>query len=323
MNILLIGGGGREHALAYAIAASPLVERLYCAPGNPGTAEYGENVALDIADHAAVAQFCHSSRIGLVVVGPEAPLVAGIVDDLTAAGIKAFGPTRGAARLEGSKGFTKDLCATAGIPTAAYRRFRDAEAALGHVAANGAPLVVKLDGLAQGKGVTVAETTAEAVEAVRQAFAGRSDDAGTEIVIEERLHGPELSFFALCDGRHAVPLSTAEDYKRVGDGDTGPNTGGMGAFSPGRLIDPALEARVLEADHPADPDGARRPRHALSRRPLCRADAHRRGTEAHRIQRPVRRSRVPGPDDAVKGRYRHPDAGGGRRRPRHHVGALP
>ena len=247
MNILLIGGGGREHALAYAIAGSALVERLYCAPGNPGTAEYGENVALDIGDHAAVAQFCHSSRIGLVVVGPEAPLVAGIVDDLTAAGIKAFGPTRAAARLEGSKGFTKDLCATAGIPTAAYRRFRDAEAALGHVAASGgAPLVIKLDGLAQGKGVTVAETTAEAVEAVRQAFAGRSDDAGTEIVIEERLHGSELSFFALCDGRHAVPLSTAEDYKRVGDGDTGPNTGGMGAFSPGRLIDPALEARVLE-----------------------------------------------------------------------------
>ena len=137
MNILLIGGGGREHALAYAIAASPLVERLYCAPGNPGTAEYGENVALDIADHAAVAQFCHSSRIGLVVVGPEAPLVAGIVDDLTAAGIKAFGPTRAAARLEGSKGFTKDLCAAAGIPTAAYRRFRDAEAALDHVAATG------------------------------------------------------------------------------------------------------------------------------------------------------------------------------------------
>jgi phosphoribosylamine--glycine ligase len=246
MNILLIGSGGREHALAYAIAASPLLDRLYCAPGNPGTAQCGENVALDIADHAAVAQFCQTHQIGLVVVGPEAPLVAGIVDDLTEQGIKVFGPTRGAARLEGSKGFAKDLCARAGIPTAAYRRFKDADAALQHVAEKGAPLVIKLDGLAQGKGVTVAETTGEAMEAVRQAFAGPSGQAGSEIVIEEKLMGPELSFFALCDGKHVLPLSTAEDYKRVGDGNSGPNTGGMGAFSPSRLIDPALEARVLD-----------------------------------------------------------------------------
>jgi phosphoribosylamine--glycine ligase len=244
MNILLIGGGGREHALAYAIAASPLLDRLYCAPGNPGTDQLGENVALDIADHDAVAQFCDAERIGLVVVGPEAPLVAGIVDSLSACGIKAFGPSAKASQLEGSKGFTKDLCARAGIPTAAYRRFSDVDAALEHVAGRGAPLVVKLDGLAQGKGVTVAETMPEAIAAVQQAFSDASDCA---IVIEERLVGPELSFFALCDGRHVLPLSTAEDYKRVGDGDSGPNTGGMGAFSPSRRADQALETRVLDA----------------------------------------------------------------------------
>jgi phosphoribosylamine--glycine ligase len=243
MNILLIGGGGREHALAYAIAASPLLDRLYCAPGNPGTDQLGENVALDIVDHDAVAQFCDAKRIGLVVVGPEAPLVAGIVDSLSARGIKAFGPSAKAAQLEGSKGFTKDLCARAGIPTAAYRRFNDVDAALEHVAGRGAPLVVKLDGLAQGKGVTVAETMGEAIAAVQQAFSSASDCA---IVIEEQLIGPELSFFALCDGRHVLPLSTAEDYKRVGDGDSGPNTGGMGAFSPSRLADQALETRVLD-----------------------------------------------------------------------------
>jgi phosphoribosylamine---glycine ligase len=243
MNILLIGGGGREHALAYAIAASPLLDRLYCAPGNPGTGQLGENVTLDIGDHDAVAQFCRANQIGLVVVGPEAPLVAGIVESLAARGIKAFGPSAAAAQLEGSKGFTKDLCAKAGIPTAAYHRFKDQEAALKHVSDRGAPLVVKLDGLAQGKGVTVAETMPEAIAAVRQAFSSASDCA---IVIEDRLVGPELSFFALCDGRHVLPLSTAEDYKRVGDGDTGPNTGGMGAFSPSRLADPALEARVLD-----------------------------------------------------------------------------
>jgi phosphoribosylamine---glycine ligase len=243
MNILLIGGGGREHALAYAIAASPLLDRLYCAPGNPGTGQLGENVALDIGDHDAVTRFCDAKRIGLVVVGPEAPLVAGIVDALAGAGIKAFGPSAAAARLEGSKGFTKDLCRKAGIPTADYRRFTNREAALQHVAEHGAPLVVKLDGLAQGKGVTVAETMPEAVAAVEQAFGGAGDCA---IVIEERLVGPELSYFALCDGRHVLPLSTAEDYKRVGDGDTGPNTGGMGAFSPSHLADQALEARVLD-----------------------------------------------------------------------------
>jgi phosphoribosylamine--glycine ligase len=190
-----------------------------------------------------VAEFCRANRIGLVVVGPEAPLVAGIVESLAARGIKAFGPSAAAAQLEGSKGFTKDLCAKAGIPTAAYHRFKDQEAALKHVSDRGAPLVVKLDGLAQGKGVTVAETMPEAIAAVRQAFSSASDCA---IVIEDRLVGPELSFFALCDGRHVLPLSTAEDYKRVGDGDTGPNTGGMGAFSPSRLADPALEARVLD-----------------------------------------------------------------------------
>ena len=245
MNILLLGSGGREHALAWKMAASPLTDRLFCAPGNAGIAQEAECVALDIADHAAVIGFCRANRIDLVVVGPEAPLCAGIVDDLEAAGIKAFGPTRAAARLEGSKGFTKDLCRANGIPTAAYERFRAADAAKVYLRARGAPIVVKADGLAAGKGVIVAQSLAEAEAAIDMMFGGGLGDAGVEVVIEEFLRGEEASFFALCDGETAIALTTAQDHKRAFDGDQGPNTGGMGAYSPAPNIDDAMSARVM------------------------------------------------------------------------------
>jgi phosphoribosylamine--glycine ligase len=245
MNILLLGSGGREHALAWKMAASPLTDRLYCAPGNAGIAREAECVALDLADHGAVIAFCRSHRIDLVVVGPEAPLCAGIVDDLEAAGIKAFGPTRAAARLEGSKGFTKDLCRANGIPTAAYERFRAPDPAKTYLRARGAPIVVKADGLAAGKGVVVAQTVAEAEAAVDMMFGGGLGEAGGEVVIEEFLAGEEASFFALCDGKIAIPLTTAQDHKRAFDGDQGPNTGGMGAYSPAPNIDDAMSARVM------------------------------------------------------------------------------
>jgi len=250
MNILLLGSGGREHALAWKMASSPLTDRLYCAPGNAGIAREAECVALDVADHEAVIAFCRARRIDLVVVGPEAPLCAGIVDDLEAAGIKAFGPTRAAARLEGSKGFTKDLCRANGIPTAAYERFRAADPAKTYVRARGAPIVVKADGLAAGKGVVVAQTVAEAEAAVDMMFGGgiavsNMGEAGGEVVIEEFLTGEEASFFALCDGATAIALTTAQDHKRAFDGDQGPNTGGMGAYSPAPNIDDAMSARVM------------------------------------------------------------------------------
>jgi phosphoribosylamine---glycine ligase len=245
MNILLLGSGGREHALAWKMAASPLADRLYCAPGNAGIAREAECVALDIADHGAVIAFCRARRIDLVVVGPEAPLCAGIVDDLEAAGIKAFGPTRAAARLEGSKGFTKDLCRANGIPTAAYERFRAADPAKTYMRARGAPIVVKADGLAAGKGVVVAQTVAEAEAAIDMMFGGALGEAGGEVVIEEFLAGEEASFFALCDGATAIALTTAQDHKRAFDGDQGPNTGGMGAYSPAPNIDAATSARVM------------------------------------------------------------------------------
>jgi phosphoribosylamine--glycine ligase len=236
MNILILGSGGREHSLAWKIAASPLVERLYCAPGNAGIAQECELVALDLRDHAGVIGFCRANRIGLVVVGPEAPLCAGIVDDLTAAGIKAFGPSKAAAQLEGSKGFTKDLCRTNGIPTARYQRFDAALPAKAHVRAQGAPIVVKADGLAAGKGVVVAGSIAEAETAIEDIFAGELGAAGAQIVVEEFLEGEEASFFALCDGETAIPLATAQDHKRAFDGDKGPNTGGMGAYSPAPVM---------------------------------------------------------------------------------------
>jgi phosphoribosylamine--glycine ligase len=246
MNILLLGSGGREHALAWKIAASPLVDRLYCAPGNAGIAHDAELVALDIADHAAVIAFCRAHAIDLVVVGPEAPLCAGIVDDLTAAGIKAFGPSKAAARLEGSKGFTKDLCKANKIPTAAYERFTTADAAKAFVHVCGAPIVVKADGLAAGKGVVVAESVAEAEAAIDMMFGGGLGEAGAEVVIEEFLTGEEASFFALCDGDTAIPLASAQDHKRVLDGDEGPNTGGMGAYSPAPVMTPELTRRTMD-----------------------------------------------------------------------------
>ena len=245
MNILLLGSGGREHALAWKMAASPLTDRLICAPGNAGIARETECVALDFADHAAVIAFCRANGIDLVVVGPEAPLCAGIVDDLEAAGIKAFGPSKAAAQLEGSKGFTKDLCRANHIPTAAYERFRAAEPAKAYIAAHGAPIVVKADGLAAGKGVVVAQSVAEAQAAVDMMFSSSLGEAGGEVVIEEFLDGEEASFFALCDGTTAIPLTTAQDHKRAFDGDQGPNTGGMGAYSPAPNIDAALSARVM------------------------------------------------------------------------------
>jgi phosphoribosylamine--glycine ligase len=246
MNILLLGSGGREHALAWKIAASPLVTKLCCAPGNAGIAQEAECVALDIADHAAVIDFCRENAVDFVVVGPETPLAAGIVDDLAAAGIKAFGPGRAAAQLEGSKGFTKDLCKANNIPTAGYERFGDAEAAKTYIRAQGAPIVVKADGLAAGKGVVVAMTPGEALDAIDMIFAGGLGGAGAEVVVEEFMTGEEASFFALCDGEHALPLATAQDHKRAFDGDKGPNTGGMGAYSPAPVMTDAVRARVMD-----------------------------------------------------------------------------
>jgi phosphoribosylamine--glycine ligase len=245
MNILLIGSGGREHALAWKLAASPMLSRLYAAPGNPGIAKAAECVALDVADHATVANFCREKAIDLVVVGPEGPLVAGLGDDLRTAGIRVFGPSKMAAQLEGSKGFTKDLCARYGISTAAYGRFGSASEAKAYIRKMGAPIVVKADGLAAGKGVTVAMTLDEALEAVDTCFDGAFGGAGAEIVVEEFLTGEEASFFCLCDGATALPFGTAQDHKRVGEGDTGPNTGGMGAYSPAPVMTPELIERTM------------------------------------------------------------------------------
>ncbi|MEE1657285.1 phosphoribosylamine--glycine ligase [Microvirga sp. CF3062] len=245
MNILLIGSGGREHALARSLSASALCDKLLIAPGNPGTAQHGTNVVLDVTNHQAVIEFCRVMKVDFVVVGPEAPLVAGLVDDLTAAGIKAFGPSKAAAQLEGSKAFTKDLCAEFGIPTAAYRRFTDAETAKTYVRSYGVPIVVKADGLAAGKGVVVATSFEEAEGAIDMMIGGGLGAAGAEVVIEAFLDGEEASFFALCGGTRAIPFGTAQDHKRVFDGDKGPNTGGMGAYSPAAVLTPDLQARVM------------------------------------------------------------------------------
>jgi phosphoribosylamine--glycine ligase len=245
MHILLLGSGGREHALAWKIAASPLVTKLWCAPGNAGIAREAECVALDISDHAAVIAFCQSNAVDLVVVGPETPLAAGLVDDLASANIKAFGPSKQAAQLEGSKGFTKDLCTEFGIPTGAYRRFTNAADALAYVRGQGAPIVVKADGLAAGKGVVVAQTLREAEDAIAMMFDGGFGAAGTEVVIEEYLIGREISFFALSDGETAIALASAQDHKRVFDHDRGPNTGGMGAYSPTPFVTPEIHAEIM------------------------------------------------------------------------------
>jgi phosphoribosylamine--glycine ligase len=246
LDVLLIGSGGREHALAWALAASPLLGTLYCAPGNAGIAQHAECVSLDPGDHRGIAAFCREHAIGLVVIGPEAPLVAGLADDLRAAGVKTFGPSKAAAQLEGSKHFTKTLCAEHNIPTAAFAAFTEPQAALDYVREQGAPLVVKADGLAAGKGVFMCETPAEAEAAVRACFDGALGEAGASIVIEEMMTGEEASFFALCDGEHVLALPTAQDHKRAFDGDTGPNTGGMGAYSPALVMTPELTRRTMD-----------------------------------------------------------------------------
>jgi phosphoribosylamine--glycine ligase len=243
MNVLLLGSGGREHALAWKLARSPALDTLFAAPGNPGIANHATLVALDATDHAAVTAFCRDNRIGLVVIGPEAPLVDGLADSLRAAGMPVFGPGKAAAQLEGSKGFTKDLCARAGIPTAGYLRVTDRDTAVRALTGTfGLPVVIKADGLAAGKGVTVAMTRDEAMAAIDALFT----EPGAEAVIEEYLDGEEVSLFVLTDGTAILPFGTAQDHKRVGEGDTGPNTGGMGAYSPARVLTPALEKQAID-----------------------------------------------------------------------------
>jgi phosphoribosylamine--glycine ligase len=247
MRVLVVGGGGREHALCWAIAASPLCDALYCAPGNAGIAQDAECVPIAADDIEGLLRFASENTIDFVVVGPEVALVLGLVDRLAEAGIKAFGPSKAAAELEGSKGFMKDLCAKYAIPTAAYGRFTDAAAAKAYIEDNGAPIVVKADGLAAGKGVTVAQSIEEALAAVDVAMTDSAfGDAGQELVIEECMVGEELSFFVLVDGKTALPLVGAQDHKAVGDGDTGPNTGGMGAYSPAPALTEALQAEIME-----------------------------------------------------------------------------
>jgi len=243
MKVLLIGSGGREHALAWKLAQSPRLSKLYATPGNPGIARHAELVDIEPGN---IVGFAREENVGLVVVGPEQPLVEGLADDLRAEGILVFGPSAAAAQLEGSKGFTKDLCRRANIPTADYERFRDAASAKAALPRFGLPLVIKADGLAAGKGVVIPTTQEEAEAAVDDMFAGGFGDAGAEVVIEEYLTGEEVSFFALTDGCTIVPFGSAQDHKRVGDGDTGPNTGGMGAYSPASILTPALEQRVMD-----------------------------------------------------------------------------
>ncbi|MHB1218155.1 MAG: phosphoribosylamine--glycine ligase [Alphaproteobacteria bacterium] len=247
MRILVVGSGGREHALVWAIGASTLCDALYCAPGNAGIAREATCVPIKADDIDGLIGFAQREKIDFVVVGPEAPLVAGLVDRLEAAGIKAFGPSAKAAELEGSKGFMKDICRKYGVPTAEYRRFTDAAAAKAYIAARGAPIVVKADGLAAGKGVVVAQSVAEALEAVDDMMvARRFGGAGAELVVEDCLIGEEASFLALVDGETALPLASAQDHKAVGEGDTGPNTGGMGAYSPAPVVTQALADEVME-----------------------------------------------------------------------------
>ncbi len=246
MNVLLIGSGGREHALAWKLAQSPMIGRLYAAPGNPGIAEEAELVEIEAGDHRAVIDFCRRHSIGLVVIGPEAPLVDGLADNLRAMGILVFGPNRLPAQLEGSKGFTKDLCAKARIPTARYARASDRLAAEAALEDFPLPVVIKADGLAAGKGVIIAATAAEAEAALATMFDGGFGGAGEAVVIEEFMNGEEVSFFALVDGQTVVPFGSAQDHKRVGEGETGPNTGGMGAYSPASIFTRALEERAMD-----------------------------------------------------------------------------
>ncbi len=246
MNILILGGGGREHALAWAVLQNPKCDRLIVAPGNAGIATIADCADIDILDGGQVAIFAEENAIDFVIVGPEAPLAAGVSDRLREAGVLVFGPSQAAARLEASKGFTKEICEAAGVPTAAWARFSDAAAARDHVRRAGAPIVVKADGLAAGKGVVVATTVAEAEAALDDMFGGAFGAAGAEVVIEEFMEGEEASFFVLCDGTDVLAIGTAQDHKRVGEGDTGPNTGGMGAYSPAPVLTEAVAARAME-----------------------------------------------------------------------------
>ncbi|MCR8546526.1 phosphoribosylamine--glycine ligase [Salipiger sp. P9] len=246
MNILILGGGGREHALAWAVMQNPKCDKLIVAPGNAGIAQIAECATLDIEDGGAVVEFAGENAIDLVIVGPEAPLAAGVADALRDAGIPVFGPSKEAARLEASKSFTKEICDAAGAPTAGYGHFTDAEAAKAYVRDRGAPIVVKADGLAAGKGVIIAETVAEAEAAIDDMFGGAFGGAGAEVVIEEFMTGEEASFFLLVDGEDVLPIGTAQDHKRVGEGDTGPNTGGMGAYSPAPVLSDAVAQKALD-----------------------------------------------------------------------------
>ncbi len=245
INVLIIGSGGREHSLAWAIAKSPMLEQLYCSPGNAGMAQMSTCVELDVDDHQAIIDFVVDKNIGFVVIGPEAPLVGGLADSLKGAGIKAFGPSAAAAQLEGSKAFTKDLCAARNIPTAAYGRFKEATAAKAYLHARKMPIVIKADGLAAGKGVIIAEDLAQAEAAVDDIFNGQFGAAGSELIIEEFMQGEEASFFVLVDGTHCLAMASAQDHKQVGDGDMGPNTGGMGAYSPAAVMSEAMCARTM------------------------------------------------------------------------------
>ncbi len=246
MNILILGSGGREHALAWAVMQNPKCDRLIVAPGNAGIAMIADCAALDIEDGGAVVTFAEENSIDFVIVGPEAPLAAGVADRLRDAGLLVFGPSAEAARLEASKSFTKEICDAANAPTAAYGHFTDADAAKAYVRAQGAPIVVKADGLAAGKGVIIAETVAEAEAAIDDMFGGAFGGAGAEVVIEEFMQGEEASFFVLCDGTDVLPIGTAQDHKRVGEGDTGLNTGGMGAYSPAPVLTDAIAQKALD-----------------------------------------------------------------------------
>lgn len=246
MNILILGSGGREHALAWAVKQNPKTDRLIVAPGNAGIAMLAECADIDILDGATVVTFCEENAIDFVIVGPEAPLAAGVADACRAAGLLTFGPSAAAAKLEASKAFTKEICDACAAPTAAYARFTEADPARDYIRQQGAPIVVKADGLAAGKGVIVAMTEAEALAAIDDMFGGEFGAAGAEVVIEEFMAGEEASFFILTDGAHALPIGTAQDHKRVGDGDTGPNTGGMGAYSPAPVLTEALQAQAMD-----------------------------------------------------------------------------
>ncbi len=259
MNILILGSGGREHALAWAALQNPKCDKLIVAPGNAGIAMIAECARLDINDGGAVAEFAGDNAIDLVIIGPEAPLALGVADRLRDAGLLVFGPSAAAARLEASKSFTKEICDACNAPTAAYGHFTDATAAKAYVEAQGTPIVIKADGLAAGKGVIIAETHAEAEAAIDDMFAGAFGGAGAEVVIEEFMTGEEASFFVLCDGTDALPIGTAQDHKRVGVGDTGPNTGGMGAYSPAPVLTDALaEQAMAEIVRPTIAEMARR-----------------------------------------------------------------